>query len=226
MVFADLPYGALKQMAWDVPISSEKMWLALSRICVPRAAQVFTANMRFALALIASNYRNFSYEIIWEKSLCTSPFLARKRPLPVHELVLIFNRPNVYNPQMRPESLRAAIAPNWRDKKPLTDKFFKIERVRATRMSGPMYPRSVVQGVCGDRRKSIHPTQKPLPLLEWLIKTYTNPGDTVIDPCMGSGTAGVACARLSRNFVGIEKDSAYFQAASKRIGDERARLGL
>lgn len=227
MVFADLPYGLLKWTNWDKSICLASLWRCVSAVASEHHVAAFCANMRFAARLIASNERDFRYDLVWSKSSPSNPFLATKRPLNYHENILVFaSTKHTYNPQMRPATQRVRPENKNRSKATSYNKFYDMTIPRSSRLCGPMHPSSIVSG-CNERKEpGRHPTQKPLALLEWLIATYTNPGDTVLDPTMGSGVAGMACARLGRNFVGIEMDKGYFDVASKRIADERTRLGL
>lgn len=175
---------------------------------------------------------DFRHDLIWQRTRLTGIFNAKRAPLRCHEHVLIFNgKGGTYNPIMetkRPYNVttKSFVSPFYG----LTDLPRKDYKNVAKR-----YPKSIISVHEGDLRndslngrteKRYHPTQKPVALLEWLIATYTNPGDTVLDPVMGSGTTAIACARLGRNFIGIEKDKTYFDVASKRIAAERERLGL
>lgn len=226
MVFADLPYGILSHRKWDQCIDLTKFWACLNRLgSSEELVSALAGNMIFCSSLIASNQRKFRYDIVWVKAYASNFLMARKRPLCMHEHILIFSSTkHTYNPQMRDASLRTK---TWTKKNP---KLIKANWHASTLhcqagASGPLFPVSLVQAK-ELRRGRIHPTQKPVALLEWLIATYTNPGDMVLDPVFGSGTTAIACARLGRNFIGIEKDKTYFDIASKRIAAERERLGL
>lgn len=231
MVFADLPYGCLSWKHWDVPINLERFWACLKHCSVSKqTVTALAANMMFASMLVGSNSRAYKYELVYKKKQISNFMLAKKRPLCAHEYVLIyFEKQGTYNPQMLPADMRAY--PETKDRKSkrgYTNPFFESTTKSVERKNtGGMYPRAVLDNVQdAGKPKLLHPTQKPVSLLEWLIATYTNPGDTVLDPTMGSGTTGYACARLGRSFIGIEKDKTYFDVAAKRIDDERARLGL
>ena len=228
MVFADMPYGILKKLPWDCAIDLSLFWPRAQTFSSPETVFVFTASMLFASTLIVSNRGNFKYDLVWEKKLSSSFLLAKHRPMNYHENILVFyKKRGTYNPQM--EHRKCVRRGRWdaelkKGKHNFIDK--NAER-KPYIYTDSIYPKSILAGLNEHTRKQgLHPTQKPVALLEWLVATYTNPGDTVLDPVMGSGTTGVACARLGRNFTGIEKDPQYFATASKRIADERARLGL
>lgn len=218
MVFCDLPYGLLKWTAWDRLLCLKSLWTNIERLTTGNYVAVFCANMRFAARLVASNETAFRYDLVWSKSSPSNPFLATKRPLNYHENILVFGTPkHTYAPQMRLASHRVRPENRNRTKPRSYNKFFDIIIPRSSTLCGPMHPSSVVSG-CNERKEANrHPTQKPVVLLEWLIATYTKPGDTIIDPVFGSGTTGVACANLGRKFIGIEKDKTYFAAGRARI---------
>jgi site-specific DNA-methyltransferase (adenine-specific) len=210
MVMCDLPYGTT-QNKWDSIIDLTQLWKQYKRICKPTAAIVLTAAQPFTSVLVCSNLRDFKYEWVWRKQQGTGFLNAKKQPLRNHEQVLVFYRvPPTYNPQMtegtayKRSKARAEVASTDYGK-----------HVDIDREKGPeRYPLTVVDF---NTERGLHPTQKPVVLMEYLIKTYTNPGDTVLDNCMGSGTTGVACVNTSRSFIGIEQDAAYFKIASERI---------
>lgn len=211
MVFADLPYGTTS-CRWDSVIPFEPLWRELNRVCRPDAAMVFTAAQPFTTTLIASNMKAFRYSLVWEKTIATGFLNAKKMPLRAHEdIVVFYNRLPTYNPQMvkgeaRNRSARAAGSSVYRDFGS-TPPYSTDER----------YPRSVLQIASEARSNSVHPTQKPVDLISYLIATYSNHGDTILDPTMGSGTTGVAAKRLARQFIGIEQDPDYFAIARDRI---------
>lgn len=226
MVFADLPYGVTANK-WDTCIPLAPLWDHLLRIGKPRCAYVFTATQPFATTLINSQPKLFRYDLVWSKPMATNFLNANFRPLRAHENVIVFSRatanPNsnthmVYNPQMvagKPYIIyrRGKNTANYNHTRGVP----KDGTVNAT---GNRYPRSIV-AFCGDSR--VHPTQKPVALLEWLIRTYSNEGDTILDPVMGSGTTGVACRNTGRAFIGIEQDAAYYATACARIANEQPR---
>lgn len=212
MVLADPPYGTT-QCKWDSVIDLAAMWRELERVCKPNASIVMTATQPFTAQLVCSNIGMFKYEVIWEKGNATGFLNAKKQPLRAHESVLVFyRRQPTYNPQMtsghaRKTSKRKTVNSECYGKALSLTEYDSTER----------YPRSV-QFFSSDKQKSkLHPTQKPVALMEWLVKTYTTEGDVVLDFCMGSGTTGVACINTNRNFIGIEKDDTIYRIAYDRL---------
>lgn len=209
MILADLPYGTTRNK-WDSVIDLNLLWNEYNRMIKDSGAIVLFSQMPFTSVLVNSNINMFKYEWIWQKESGTGFLNAKKMPLKIHENILIFykNMP-VYNPQMR------------QGFKPYTHKSGKGssnygEQIRVvTENNGERYPIDIIEF---KRDKSrLHPTQKPVALLEYLIKTYTNEGETVLDNVMGLGSCGVACRNTNRNFIGMELDKDYFEIAKKRI---------
>lgn len=218
-VVADPPSQATRN-AWDAVIPFEDMWRELWRVC--RGPIVLTAMQPFSSALVMSQVKSFRHEWVWEKNKAAGRLNAKKGPMRAHEVALVFCRGSVpYHPQMteghKPGNyaMRRTYSPNYGAQRP-TEYGGSTQR----------YPRSVQRFdiINNDDPSRVHPTQKPVELFEYLIRTYTEPGSTVLDFCMGSGTTGVACAATGREFIGIEKDAAYFAAASKRISNVRIDL--
>jgi len=205
MVLCDLPYGTTA-CKWDSVIPFEPLWREYRRIC--RGAIVLTASQPFTTALIGSNLQDFRYCWVWEKEQGVNFLLAKKQPLKVHEDVCVFYKEHpAYSPQM---TCGAPYVSGKGDSGEVSGSVRKVQTVN----DGTRYPRSVQKF---NRETGIHPTQKPVALMEYLIRTYTNDGETVLDNCMGSGTTGVACVNTGRNFIGIEKDEKYFAIARDRI---------
>jgi site-specific DNA-methyltransferase (adenine-specific) len=220
MVLTDPPYGTTA-CKWDAVIPLDLMWAQLKRIIKPDGAIVMTASQPFTTTLIASNMEMFKYCWVWEKSKATGHALCKKRPLKAHEDVVVFSLAvERYTPQMTIGT-------------PYNSKLGKKESVEFSTGTerndnkGVRYPRSVQYFKTSESERNgyRHPTQKPVALMEYLIKTYTNEGETVMDFTMGSGTTGVACKRLNRDFIGIEKDAEYFDIACKRIEAEALAQG-
>jgi site-specific DNA-methyltransferase (adenine-specific) len=215
MVLADLPYGRT-QNKWDTVIDLDEMWRHYRRLCTPLASIVLTAAQPFTSILVCSNFRNFKYQWVWRKPQGTGFLNAKKQPLRDSEEVLIFyGKSNIYNPQMRtgfkPYSTRQGHG---------SSNYGKMRPNNESSSDGSRYPLSTLE--FNRDRARIHPTQKPVALMEYLIRTYTHEGMTVLDNCMGSGTTGVACANTGRGFIGIERDPAYFEAARRRINETTA----
>jgi len=209
MVLCDLPYGTT-QNKWDSVISLEPLWGEYLRICKPSAAIVLTAQTPFDKVLGCSNLRMLKYEWIWEKTRSTGHLNAKHSPMKNHENVLIFySELPTYNPQ---DLVRKAI-PTLRKGGDNGSNYGKSDK--PTLQEFENYPRTVIK--IGSEGKTLHPTQKPVALMEYLIRTYTNEGQTILDNTMGSGTTGVACVNTDRCFIGIERDDEYFKIASNRI---------
>lgn len=204
MVLCDLPYGTT-QNKWDSVIPFAPLWSEWGRLC--RGAIVLFAAQPFTSALVMSNPRGFSYSWVWEKEP-SGNLNAKRRPMAAHEDVLVFNagsyRPQdlVYAPKKRPAN-GVSKTQNYGAQKP-------VDYIQE--FTG--YPKSIVRF---PKDRGDHPTQKPVALLEYLIRTYTDEGATVLDNTMGSGSTGVACVNTGRNFIGIERDATYFDVAQTRI---------
>lgn len=214
MVLTDLPYGTTSAK-WDTPISLAELWNLLERVSKENAAMAFTAQTPFDKVLGVSNLKNLRYEWIWKKNIATGFMNAKKMPMKIHENVLVFyKRLPVYNPQFT-EGIPYITKRN--DRPADTGEVYGEVGIKTrtdTINEGKRYPVSFIE--C-DREIGLHPTQKPVALMEYFIRTYTNKGDTVLDCCMGSGSTGVACVNTERNFVGIEMDEKYFATAHERI---------
>ena len=207
MILCDMPYGTTA-CKWDTIIPFELLWAQYRRIAKRSAAIVLTASQPFTTALIASNMREFRYTWVWEKEQGVNFMLAKKQPLKVHEDVCVFYRDlPAYSPQMTAGRPYVSGKGNSGE---VTGCREKVQTIN----DGTRYPRSIQQF---GRQTGIHPTQKPVALMEYLIHTYTQEGETVLDNCMGSGTTGVACINTGRSFIGIERDEKYFQIATDRI---------
>lgn len=207
MILCDLPYGTTA-CKWDTVIPFEPLWAQYRRIAKRNAAIVLTASQPFTTALIASNMTDFRYTWVWEKEQGVNFMLAKKQPLKVHEDVCVFYRElPTYSPQMKEGKPYVSGKGNSGE---VTGCRAKVQTVN----EGTRYPRSIQ---FFNRQTGVHPTQKPVALMEYLIRTYASEGETVLDNCMGSGTTGVACANTCRQFIGIERDAGYFKIASERI---------
>jgi len=212
MVLADPPYGTTA-CKWDSIIPLEPMWAHLKRVIKPNGAIVLTASQPFTTTLISSNMGMFKYEWIWDKDRPSGFALCKKRPMVQHENILIFSKSQTtYNPQMVTGE-PSHIGWNKTQDNSSQPKLTAIKK----KYTDQKFPKTIIYEKKGGASTYIHPTQKPVALMEYLIKTYTNEGDTVLDFCMGSGTTLVACRNLNRNGIGIEKDPEYFEIAKRRI---------
>lgn len=209
LVLCDLPYGTT-QNKWDTVIPLDALWAQYKRVC--RGAIVLTAQAPFDKVLGASNVGMLRYEWIWHKSKATGHLSSKFQPMKNHENVLVFYKDMpVYNPQ----GLVRKAVPTIRKGGNNGTNYGKSDKDAVQEFEN--YPRSVLP--ISSEGKGSHPTQKPVALMEYLIRTYTNEGDTVLDNCMGSGTTGVACVRSGREFIGMELNAEYFGIASRRIYD-------
>ena len=215
MILADLPYGTT-QNKWDSVIPLEPLWEQYKRVIKERGAIVLTGQGMFSAELMLSNKRMYRYSLIWDKVL-TSGFLnANRMPLRSHEDVLVFYKKlPTYNPQ---KTLGRKNHSKGVKKENENNNYGEFGFVDNSEKLGDMkHPKSIITFSKPHPSVSVHPTQKPTKLFEWLINSYTNEGDTVLDNVMGSGTTGVACKNLKRNFIGMELDEDYFKVAKERI---------
>lgn len=211
MILTDPPYGTTA-CKWDSVIPLEPMWEQLKRIIKPNGAIVMTASQPFTSVLVASNLKMFKYDWTWRKPKGTGHLNAKKQPMRDKEDIAVFySEQCVYNPQMV-VGVPFGKKTGSKQQSGVTGTHGDVRSVN----TGTRYPKQVIDfGVVG--RGGLHPTQKPVALMEYLIKTYTNEGETVLDFTMGSGTTGVAAKNLNRNFIGIELDEEYFKIAQERI---------
>jgi DNA modification methylase len=222
MVLCDPPFGTTL-MNWDRVLPFDQLWAAYEYTLAPGGIVVLFGSQPFTSALVMSNAEWFKYELIWDKNKCGSPGLAKIRPMKTHENILVFAPGrSTYNPQMtvgEPYS-RKSSNPEGYVGRENNHKYGLKPRTEFSN-EGTRYPKSVLN-ISRDfsAQQQVHPTQKAVPLLEWLIKTYSNEGDLVLDNTMGSGSTGVAAVRLKRSFIGIEQDKKYFNIATERINKE------
>lgn len=209
MILCDLPYGTT-QNKWDSVIPFEPLWAHYKRIC--KGAIVLTAAQPFTSFLITSNPSWFTQHLVWKKNIASNFLNANRQHLMRHEDVIVFSaKQPTFNKQLQ----QGKPYKNKRNGKDDTgDNYGSIAIRTDTTNEGTRNPISVLEF---DREVGLHPTQKPVALMEYLIRTYTNESDVVLDNCMGSGTTGVACVNTGRHFVGIEKDPEYFRVAKERI---------
>ena len=211
-IITDPPYGTTA-CKWDSVIPFDLMWEQLNRIIKPNGAIVLFGSEPFSSALRMSNIKNYKYDWVWDKKLSSGFLNAKRKPLLRTENIIIFNSKNYY-PIMEIRGEKREKGNKGGSKK--SDKVYGNHDGYSS-FNNEYYPTTILEFSNANRRNRFHPTQKPIPLMEYLIKTYTNKGETVLDFTMGSGTTGVACANLNRNFIGIELDEGYFNIAKERI---------
>ena len=211
LVCVDLPYGQTA-CKWDSVIDLSKMWDELKRICKDECVYIFFCTTKFGHSLISSNKKWFRYDLVWQKQRAVGFLNANKMPLRNHEMIYIFYKKwNVYNPQKTKGKPYKMI----RNKKGNIGVYGKDYHRTTIINNGDRYPTSIIK--CDLPKKSIHKTQKPTDILEWLIKTYSNENDIVLDFTMGSGSTIEACINTKRRYIGIEKDNDIFNIAKNRI---------
>ena len=226
MVLCDLPYGVTAKNKWDTVIPFEKLWECYDRITKGNCAIILFGQDKFTVECIMSNKKMHRYNLIWDKVLPSGFLNANRMPLREHEDIMVFYKKlPTYNPQ------KVKGAPCHKKGKSVGEMNDSILQnnnygnFRCVETNGDMkFPTSILKFQKPHPSKSVHPTQKPTELLEYLIKTYTNEGDTVLDNCMGSGSTGVACVNTNRNFIGMELDNAYFEIAQQRIKVAREQI--
>ena len=224
MVLTDPPYGTTA-CKWDSVIPFEPMWEQLKRVTKKNGAIVLTASQPFTSALVMSNVKMFKYEWIWEKAVGSNFAALKFQPMKEHENVLVFsNGRHPYYPIRQPRkgsgAARLAYSHNGSQTGETTGGQIFKGFTSETYDKSSRNPSSVQYFNNREKGRGLHPTQKPVALMEYLIRTYTNEGETVLDFTMGSGTTGVACKNLNRDFIGIEMDETYFNIAKARIDDE------
>jgi len=211
LILCDLPYGTTRNK-WDSVIPLEELWEQYERIIKPNGAIVLTAVQIFASQLIMSRQNLFKYDLIWKKTIASGQLNVNKMPLRLHEHILVFYKKQpTYNQQMTkgtPYTINRKATYKGEGYNKQTDSYKEN--------TGFRHPTSVLE-FSNPRIKGGHPTQKPVALFEYLIKTYTNEGDLVLDNCAGSGTTGVACKNLNRNYILIEKEPEYIDIINKRL---------
>lgn len=223
LIIADLPYGTT-ECSWDSIIPFEPMWQCINHVARPDTAILLFAQAPFDKVLACSNLKDFRHEWIWEKPNATGFFNAKKMPMKAHENILVFYKSlPTYNPQKTMGHKRASARKvGTQRQSECYGKDIKITEYDSTER----YPRSVIKFSSDKQISNYHPTQKPLALIEYFVRTYSNPSDTVLDFCMGSGTAGIAAQRLGRDFIGIEKEQEYFETAKNRINNDVFNMDL
>ena len=221
MILCDLPYGTTANK-WDIVIPFEPLWEQYNRVIKHSGAIVLFASMPFTANLVSSNTKGFKYSWIWNKHAFANQMQAHYAPLKVTEDILVFTKDGKkanYNPQNLIE-----INQSTRQGEKVTENIGGGTRNKIYKQKYTNYPRNILSFKRDNSR--LHPTQKPIPLLEYLIKTYTHEGETVLDNCMGSGSTGVACVNTGRSFIGMELEEKYFEIAEQRINEARRNVEL
>jgi len=217
-VLCDLPYG-ITACKWDIVLPLDALWAAYKRICKPDAPILLHACDPFGAALICSNLPAWKQTLIWQKNVASNFLNANRQHLRIHEDVILFS---FGSPPYFPQKTPGQPYVHKRSGRDDTGDVFQAGTMRTDthNLTGDRYPKTILTF---NRETGLHPTQKPVALLQYLLKTYTRPGDTILDNTMGSGSTGIACINTGRHFIGIEKDQHYFTNAKKRIAEAIAR---
>ena len=230
LVLCDPPYGTTA-CTWDAVIPFEPMWREVRRVLKPRGAAVFTASQPFTSALVMSNTDWFKYCLVWEKTRATGHIHAKNKPMKKHEDVLVFSPGTTVHASQsaarmtyNPQGMTRKDVPTVRKSGGSSNSVMSARPShRDVLQEFTNFPSSIV--AVASEGATVHPTQKPVALMEYLIRTYTNEGETVLDFTMGSGTTGVACVNTGRRFIGIERDPEYFAIAQRRIAEAAGVFG-
>lgn len=220
LILCDLPYGTTA-CKWDIIIPFDKLWEQYNRIIKDNGVIVLFGSEPFSSKLRLSNLKMYKYDWVWNKKTGLGFLDSKYRPLKQHEIISVFSKGGCSNGskiQMKyyPQGLIPTTKKNSNTKSRILNSEPKKRKKLDTKYTN--YPKTILTY---DRERGLHPTQKPVELLEYLIKTYTNENETVLDNCMGSGSTGVACVNTNRNFIGIELDEKYFNIAKERIGSDK-----
>lgn len=220
-IICDLPYGTTA-CSWDVIIPFDKLWEQYKRIRKNNTPILIFGKQPFTTLVNMSNISEFKYEIIWKKQQATNPMCSKTQIMPIHENISIFYKEQcTYNPQM---SYGHKCYSQFKGNKNIGEIYGDIKSSHRECLDGSRYPVSVLE--YNNVRAGIHPTQKPIELLDYLIKTFTNEGDLILDNCSGSGTLAVAAYNINRRFICIEKDPNYYKASIERLKNAQAQLKL
>lgn len=216
-IITDIPYGTTK-CKWDIVIPFDKMWNCLKKLRKDTAPSVLFGNEPFSSHLRLSNVKEYKYDWKWEKTQATGFFNAKKQPMRcIEDICVFYNKQCTYNFQKTLGHKPVNSYTKYLETVNKTEVYGKCTQELSGGGNTDRFPRQLITFKSDKQTNYLHPTQKPLALMEYLVKTYTNEGDTVLDFTMGSGTTGVACKNLNRNFIGIELDENYFKIAKERI---------
>lgn len=217
MILCDLPYGVTKNK-WDSIIDLDKLWAEYERVIKINGAIVLFGQGKFSAKLMLSNEKMHRYNLIWEKTTPTGFLNANRMPLRSHEDLLVFYKKlPTYNPQKTTGHIRKVSTANHKINSKKTSNYG--EHGLTTYDSTERYPKSVLKFATDKQKSALHPTQKPLALIEYLIATYSNEGETILDNCAGSGTTGLAAKNLNRNYIMIENDKVSYEICIERLGE-------
>ena len=218
MICCDLPYG-VTQNQYDIPLPLDNLWNQYNRIIKDNGAILLFGQGKFYVDLVNSNPKMFRYDLVWDKVLSSGFLNANRMPLRCHEQIAVFyKKMPTYNPQFTEGQPLHGKGNSYKNKVPINNNYGKFDNVGDNRKgSTQKYPTSIMRFSKPHPSKALHRTEKPIELLEYLVKTYTNESDIVLDNCMGSGSTGIACLNANRNFIGIELDEKYFRIAEERI---------
>lgn len=221
MVLCDLPYGTTKN-SWDIILPFDKMWNCINSACKESAAILLFGNQPFTSHLVLSNEKYFRYSLVWEKNKFSDFLNAKRKPMKTNEDICVFYKKQpTYNPQYS----YGEPYKRWNTQEAVDKQSnYGTHKQNISQSDGKRLPTTVLHFNRIERPQ--HPTQKPVDLLEYLIRMYSNEGDTILDFTMGSGSTGVACGRTNRNFIGVEKDEKYFQIAKERIKESYQNIDI
>ena len=217
LILCDLPYGTT-QCSWDIIIPFDELWKQYDFVLKETGIVVLFSSGLFTIDLINSNRKDFKYKLIWKKNVPTGMSSAKYRPMKYYEEICVFyKKKGTYNPQMKPREGVGKACYNY-DHYCGKSNHVEYEKIKKRYDPDFVQPSDILEfNVVPNRKGKVHPTQKPVELLEWLVKTYSNENDIILDNCMGSGSTGVACKNLNRNFIGIENNKEYFEIAERRL---------
>lgn len=216
MIFCDLPYGTTRNK-WDSVIPLDKLWSEYERVIKDNGAIVLFSAEPFTSVLINSNPKLYRYDLIWDKKLSSGFLNSKRMPLRRHEQIIVFYKKlPTYNPQMKTRGKVRKKGITTETGKH-TSNYGKFKNTVSE--NNTYYPTSILEFSNANRKEKVHPTQKPLSLIEYMIRTYTNEGDLILDNCAGSGTTGLGAKNLNRNFIMMEQDPEYYEIAKARVGE-------